>query len=211
MTEYNCGYPRESAVVPIVTMGLLSLVVFGLLVYFLVNMRSRDPKSKQLDNAAKITRLGAVVTSFYFASVSLFFISGIIDYYDCGHAYTRSVGYAFHFTGYNLLLVLFFYRFIKTFENSPYAISPKIISLTKMIVFVPFIIVFFLSTSTYFSLFSLALISVFGLLYLTTTLGASIVILIVFVKKLNVVIKDFVKQFGTISAPQLTKLNQSLR
>lgn len=206
MTEYNCTYPRESAVAPIVIMGLLSFVTLGLLRYFLASIGSRNPNTKKLQSAAKITTIGAVVTTFYFVAVLLFFISGIIDYYNCGHAYTRGVGYGFQFTGYNLLLILFFYLFVKTFENSPYAISQKVVSLTKITLFAPFIMVFAICAVMYLKLFPLAIMSIFGVFYLLSTIGASIIILIAFVKKLNVVIQDFVKQFGTISAPQFANV-----
>ena len=211
MVDYRCGYARESVAFPITVMGIFMVASFGLWLYFLANSGTRNPNTRKLQSTAKITRLGGIVTSMYFFAILLFFISGIIDVYDCGHAYTRGIAYALQFFGYNLLLVLFFYRFIKTFENSPYAVSTTLITTLKMIVFLPFLFVVCITATTYLNIFPLSTLAVFGIFYILSTLVASILILTSFIKKLNIVIQDFVKQFGTISAPQLNKLNQSVR
>ena len=211
MVEYECGYAREVVAAPIAIMGFLAVASLLMLGYFLKHICFNKNKTEKQQKAAKITALGGIVLVFYFLALLLFFMSGIIDVYHCGYAYTRGIAYGFHFTGYNLLLVLFVYRFIKTFENSPYAISKTALSATKIIVCAPFVFVVFGVSSVYLNVFSLHVIAQIGLFYVATTFFASLFILIIFIKKLNVVIQDFVKQFGTISTTKLTEINETLR
>ena len=213
MVQIDCSFPREEATPAVVVMGITLIPAFVLALYFTAHMRCGNGSNKKaLDCSTSIAKLGGVVIFFYFMAMLMFFISCTIDLYNCYNGGTmRVIAYGFHLIAYNLLLILFSYRFIKTFEDSPYQIGRYSKLAMKIIIPVPVTIIILTAMLLFIGVASFEVSTSLGVISVVGTFIVSLSVLFLFIKKLNIVIQDFVKQFGSISAPQLEKLNKSLR
>ena len=213
MVQIDCSFPRDEAIPAVVVMGITLIPAFALVVYFIAHIRPNNGSNKKaLDCSTAIAKLGGVVIFFYFTAMIMFFISCNIDLYNCYNGRTmRVAAYGFHLIAYNLLLILFSYRFIKTFEDSPYQIGRYSKLVMKIIIPLPVIMIILIAMLLFIDVASFEFASSVGVISIVATFIVSLFVLFIFIKKLNIVIQDFVKQFGSISAPQLEKLNKSLR
>ena len=118
------------------------------------------------------------------------------------------VAIGLYVTNLTLVILLFGFRLIYTFKNTVYAMKSRLkFWLIGMVItnVISLILcgVFFAVSSTSIGAFILAFVQMFCIIN-------GIVLLIIYINKLNYVINDFLKEFGALSGDALNKLNKQL-
>ena len=179
-------------------------------------------QGKQLTNghskeSSTIKLLGGIALTLQMIALLSWFIE-VVMYYtgNCkiGYKLGYNGGWAVYFLAFIVLLGLFGFRLIKTFDNdSKFALSKCERIMAKFGFVVPLTLYIVITALTDYAdviKSSGYEIAVAALVYTICVVVLSILLLRLFIKQLTLVINDFLKQFGNIAPPMLDKLNKSI-
>ena len=195
--------------------GVLALLVLIISVVFCKNYNFKSKSNLKIIRDSKTIKILAVVTlTSYTIGIVLFFLGNVIDIAsncsDDGIA-IFGVGFTLNFISFSLILVLFSIRLVKTFEDTIYALSNRYVMFIK---YAPFVAIGYVILMTLLSIVEVlrgSITVILASLFLLFIVFSCIGLLLLFIRKINIVINDFIKQFGKVSGPQLSSLNKSLR
>ena len=169
---------------------------------------AKNPATK---DARQIKIMALIALTMYLGSDIIFLIA-ISSVNDCTFGFDISpVGFILHFFGFTMVLMTFTVRIFKTFENTSYSINKKHINFIYYI-FTPFlaIVIVTLNILRVTEVIHIRLIGIIALIFVFFLILYAIWLLRLFIKKLNIVIYDFIKQFGKVSNIDLANLNKSV-
>ena len=230
-SDDDCPTDAE-AMVPTALTGINWLFIMSMCCRFWWNFNSSAKpnnnsglpvKQKAIKDGKLIKIMGGVAMVFYVIGVGVIFSSSMIDLANenqCRDAMNISVtGWLFDFLAYCLILALFSARLIKTFSSkgnnnndiSNYVISDRNVRIIQIICAVPFFYTFFMFAMIEADVITPRGVAPLIMIYVLFIVCVSGVLLKLFISKLNLIINDFIKQFGKISEPQLHQLNRSIR
>ena len=167
---------------------------------------------KQTKDSKFIQKIGGTTLILYSVFVLLVFVSFLLEVsMDCPDisVWFLIIGSVAYFSGFVGVVTLFTYRIRIAFENTKYEVSSRLLTIFKIIgvcVIVLLVSVSILRVTNVISPDTSAGILLFAVLLL---LFYCLVLLRLFLSKLNGVINDFGSQFGKLSDKQLITLQRS--
>ena len=217
-------FSLEEVVFPLVIVSICAVLVLIVWITFLCkynesnntsNPSSGDNSSNKTTTANKdssqIKLLGVASLTVYFISVICFVLSFLTNKNCVVSSDILTFGFLCHFGGFTLVLITFTVRIIKTFKNTNYAIPNKhikfiyhiLIPLLALLITINALLRIFNIVSVYVS-------AIVSLVYVIIFVIYAVWLLRLFIKRLNIIIYDFIKQFGKVSNIDLAKLNKSV-
>ena len=167
---------------------------------------------KRTKDSKHIQKLGGVTLVFYCLFIVALFVSLILDVsMDCPDigAWILPIVAASYIGGFVGVATLFTNRIIIAFENTKYQASPRLLTISKIIGVFVFVLLVGVSILRVTDLMSLAVGSGIMLFAVLLLFFYCLVLLRLFLIKLNSVINDFATKFGKLPKKQLISLTRS--
>ena len=172
-------------------------------------------KTKKVGNrdAFQVKLLGGIALTFYLIADTVFLTSMLYDgINDCQIGNNIAIpAYLSNFFGYIFTVILFTARIVKTFQDTKYEIERKSIQIVRFGL-IPFLFLFVVLNGILRATNTVPLIMTAALAVVWVVIFGiySMLLLRLFIKKLGIVVDDFIQQFGKVSSIQLSKLNKSV-
>ena len=216
MNDIQCPKGSETSHITFVD-ALLCVITWALFAAFVYKLdyNAKPKANKILKDGKNIKLIGLSAMTTYLICINTIFFSSLFQTangFECQNNLVVEMAFVLDFLGFGTVLALFSYRLIKTFENSIYALTitqKKLIKISLIGIFLILItlciLAIFVRDKNGAILMSLAV------LYMICVFINCMVLLKLFIGKLNEMINSFINQFGTVSASKLAELNKSVR
>ena len=216
MSSSEC-YSAGQASPPLVVVGFGSIIVISVWSRYFYNFNPKtksNPSSKGTQSVVKsnkkdskqIKTAAAIALTLYLIGIILFFCSILVDLLTNCEIFFSLAAPAFiiNYSGFTTLLISFGLRVVKTFEDTVYAVPAKNIIYFKYGAVFTYIYLIIISILGGTFVLPIPIVGILAFFWSILNIIGAIILLRLFIKKLNLVINDFIKLWKTVEKERVT-------